>query len=228
MDGKDKDKLMQNDFDLNRRFMIETHIKPRGIQDKRVLDVMMEMPRHLFVDEKYWPSAYADHPLPIGEGQTISQPYIVALMTEKLNLSVEEKVLEIGTGSGYQTAIIAKLANEVYTAERFSSLSINAKAVHSKLGFKNIYYKTGDGSLGWAEFAPFDRIIITAAAPDVPVKLFDQLGKNGSMLVPIGGRFSQVLTKITRDSCGHMLQESICGCVFVPLIGDNGWKGDFE
>jgi protein-L-isoaspartate(D-aspartate) O-methyltransferase len=228
MDGKDKDKLIHNDFALNRRFMVETQIKPRGIQNKRVLAIMLEMPRHLFVEEKYFVSAYADHPLPIGEGQTISQPYIVALMTEKLDLTGTERVLEVGTGSGYQTAILAKLAKEVYTVERFGSLSINAKAVHSKLGFKNIYFKIGDGSLGWAEFAPFDRIIITAAAPDLPVKLFDQLGKSGSMLVPIGARFSQVLTRITRDTLGHMLQEDICGCVFVPLIGDNGWKGDLE
>jgi len=225
MDGEDKDKLMQNDFSLNRRFMVETQIKPRGIQDKHIFEVMTEMPRHLFVEEKYWPSAYADHPLPIGEGQTISQPFIVALMTEKLDLTGREKVLEIGTGSGYQTAILAKLAKEVYTVERFGSLSINAKAVLSKLGFENIFYKIGDGSLGWNEFAPFDRIIITAAAPDIPVKLFTQLSGNGSMLVPVGARFSQVLIRIAKDSCGYILQENICGCVFVPLIGDNGWKG---
>jgi protein-L-isoaspartate(D-aspartate) O-methyltransferase len=216
------------DYSQVRKLMVETQIERRGISDKRVLEAMMEMPRHLFVDKKYWPSAYEDHPLPIGEGQTISQPYIVALMTEKLELTGREKVLEIGTGSGYQAAILAKLAKEVYTVERFSSLSINAKAIHSELGSGNIYYKTGDGSLGWAEFAPFDRIIITAAAPDVPDKLFDQLCENGSMLVPIGARFSQVLTRITRDRSGHLLQEDICGCVFVPLIGDNGWKGDFE
>lgn len=216
------------DYTEERKLMVETQIEKRGIRDEKVLKTMMAMPRHLFVDEKYWPDAYADHPLPIAEGQTISQPYIVALMTEKLDLSGSEKVLEIGTGSGYQTAILSKLAKEVYTVERFSSLSINAKAVHLKSGFKNIYYKTGDGSLGWAEYGPFDRIIITAAAPDVPVKLFDQLGKNGSMLVPIGTRFSQILTRITRDNNGCMLQENICGCVFVPLIGDNGWKGDFN
>ncbi|MDD5772753.1 MAG: protein-L-isoaspartate(D-aspartate) O-methyltransferase [bacterium] len=228
MDGEDKNKLTRDDFALNRRFMVETQIKPRGISDKRILEVMEEIPRHLFVDKKYWPSAYADHPLPIGEEQTISQPYIVALMTEKLDLSGREKVLEIGTGSGYQTAILSKLAKEVYTVERFGGLALNAKTVHAKLGLENIFYKTGDGSLGWAEFAPFDRIIITAASPDAPVGLFNQLGENGCMLVPVGARFSQVLTRITKDSKGQMIQEGICGCVFVPLIGDNGWKGDFN
>ncbi|MEW6087275.1 MAG: protein-L-isoaspartate(D-aspartate) O-methyltransferase [bacterium] len=216
------------DYSENRKLMVEAQIERRGIKNERVLTVMRELPRHLFVEERYHDSAYADHPLPIGDGQTISQPYIVALMTEKLNLSGNEKVLEIGTGSGYQTAVLAKLSREIYTIERFSSLSFNARNVLAGLGFNNIVFKTGDGSLGWKEFSPFDRILVTAAAPEIPAALFEQLKDNGQMVVPVGPRFSQVLTLVIKDKNGNMVKEEICGCVFVPLVGICGWKGNFD
>ncbi len=198
--------------------MFREQIKSRGVSDIRVIHVMQKVPRHLFLEDNMVKSAYDDHPLPIGEGQTISQPYIVALMTELLDLSGEEKVLEIGTGSGYQTAILAKLAKAVYTIERKEELAKGAETILSDLGYKNIIFKVGDGTLGFPEETPFDRIIITAAASFLPEPLPEQLREGGKIVAPIGGSFGQVLTLFTKKS-GKLQESPICGCAFVPLVG---------
>jgi len=171
-------------------------------------------------------SAYADFPVPIGEGQTISQPYIVALMTECLDLRGEEKVLEIGTGSGYQTAILAELAKEIYSVERFKNLAESAEAVVNELGYKNIKIKVGDGTLGWPEMGPFDRIIITAASPRIPLPLTEQLKESGKLILPLGESFSQVLTAVEKKK-GKLESIEICGCIFVPLVGKYGCKNNY-
>jgi protein-L-isoaspartate(D-aspartate) O-methyltransferase len=203
--------------------MVQEQLIPRNIQDKRVLDVFSKIERHRFIPEYAREGAYGDFPISIGEGQTISQPYIVALMTECLQLQGEEKVLEIGTGSGYQTAILAELAGEVYSIERIENLAINAQNILNQLGYKNIFIKTGDGTLGWSQEAPFDRIIITAAAPRLPLPLVDQLKEGGIMAVPLGETFSQVLTIVAKKN-GKLNQEQVCACVFVPLVGRHGWN----
>ncbi|MCK4648844.1 protein-L-isoaspartate(D-aspartate) O-methyltransferase, partial [bacterium] len=168
-------------------------------------------------------SAYQDHPLPLGEGQTISQPYMVALMTESLGLKGDEKVLEVGTGSGYQAAILAELSKEVYTIERFKSLAENAKKALGDLGYENVKVIIGDGSQGLEEEAPFDRIMVTAGAPVLPKSLADQLAEGGKMVIPVGGSFSQALLLVEKEK-DKMKTTSVCGCVFVPLIGEYGWK----
>ena len=203
--------------------MVQEQLIPRGINEPRVLSAFRRVQRHKFVPNKMEDMAYSDHPLPVGEGQTISQPYMVALMTEKLALSGEEKVLEIGTGSGYQAAILAELAKEVYSMERFSPLANKAQETLASLGYNNIHIKVGDGTLGWKEFAPFDRIIVTAGAPHIPESLFEQLSENGKLVIPVGGSFSQVLT-VAEKKRGKISQEEICGCVFVPLVGKEGWR----
>jgi protein-L-isoaspartate(D-aspartate) O-methyltransferase len=205
--------------------MIETQLIPRGIKDQRVLDAMRRLPRHLFAGEANLYNAYDDMALSIGEGQTISQPYMVAIMTELLELKGSEKVLEIGTGSGYQGAILAELANEVYSIERIAVLADRAVSTFRSLSYKNIHVRTGDGTLGWPEEAPFDRIIITAAAPKIPDPLLDQLGINGILIIPLGSRFSQTLLKIRKTEKG-LIEEHHTPCVFVPLIGEHGWKKD--
>ena len=205
-----------------RERMVATQIASRGI-DKRVLEIMARVLRHRFVLPEYLDSAYEDHPLPIGEGQTISQPYMVALMTECLGLKGDEKVLEIGTGSGYQAAILAELSKEVYTIERFESLAERAKKVLSDLGYKNVKVIVGDGSRGLEEKAPFDRIMVTAGAPILPKSLVDQLAEGGKMVIPVGGSFSQALLLVEKEK-GKVKTTSVCGCVFVPLIGEYGWK----
>ncbi len=205
--------------------MVETQLIPRGIKDQRVLAALRKVPRHLFAGESNLPNAYDDMALSIGEGQTISQPYMVAIMTELLELSGEEKVLEIGTGSGYQGAILAELAKEVYTIERIPVLSERAASMFLALSYKNIYVKTGDGTLGWPQEAPFDRIIITAAAPKIPDPLLDQLGMNGILVIPVGSRFSQTLLKIRMTEDG-IVEKHYTPCVFVPLIGKYGWERD--
>jgi protein-L-isoaspartate(D-aspartate) O-methyltransferase len=187
------------------------------------LNAFYKIERHKFIPENLRNTAYADFPLPIGEGQTISQPYIVALMTECLDLTGKEKVLEIGTGSGYQTAILAELAGEVYSIERFESLAERAQTILGDLGYKNIKIKVGDGTLGWEEARPFDRIIITAASPKVPLPLIDQLTDNGKLILPLGESFSQVLTLVEKKD-GKLKSIDVCGCVFVPLIGKHGWS----
>ncbi|HNY50185.1 MAG TPA: protein-L-isoaspartate(D-aspartate) O-methyltransferase [Smithella sp.] len=206
--------------------MVESQIKARGIKDERVLMAMETIPRHLFVDEGLMEQAYSDSPLPIGEHQTISQPYIVALMTEALELKGRERVLEIGTGSGYQTAILASLADRVFSVERIASLATGARKILDKLNFYNVAIRVGDGSYGWSDEAPFDAIITTAAAPDIPQYLLEQLIPGGRMVVPAGGREVQTLYKLTRskDNPQEIIKEDLGGCRFVSLIGESGWK----
>ena len=210
-------------YRIAREKMVETQIKARGVKDTRVLEAMLKVPRHLFVEEALRDQAYGDFPLPIGEGQTISQPYIVAIMTEALELKGSERVLEVGTGSGYQTAILAELALWIYTIEKYSSLLERAKNILIKLGYKNISFKLGDGSLGWKEVAPFDAIIVTAAAPKIPQPLIDQLLEGGRIVIPVGDEYSQVLVKgIKRD--GKLHTQTLEPVRFVKLVGAYGFK----
>jgi protein-L-isoaspartate(D-aspartate) O-methyltransferase len=210
-------------YRLARERMVETQIKARGLKDERVLKAMLKVPRHLFVDEALRDQSYGDFPLPIGEGQTISQPYIVALMTEALELKGNERVLEIGTGSGYQTAILAELALWVYTIERFPTLLERAKKVLKELGYKNISFKLDDGTLGWKEAAPFDAIIVTAASPDIPPPLVEQLAEGGRMVIPIGDEFSQTLIKGVKRG-GKLHTKALEPVRFVKLVGAYGFK----
>lgn len=209
------------DYAALRRKMVEEQLIPRGISDKRVLDIFAKVERHKFVPPELATSAYADYPLPIGESQTISQPFIVALMTQALGLSGRERVLEIGTGSGYQTVVLAELAKEVFSIERFDSLKQKAELLFNESGLKNIKVKTGDGTLGWPEEAQFDRIIITAAAPRVPLPLEEQLKDGGKLILPLGESFGQTLTLVEKKE-GRLFYKEICGCVFVPLVGKYG------
>lgn len=211
------------DYAVLRKRMVEEQLIARGIKDQKVIDVFMKIERHKFVPEELHPTAYADFPISIGENQTISQPYIVALMTESLALSGREKVLEIGTGSGYQTALLAELAKEVYSIERFTSLAKRAEGLLiDELGYKNIRIKCGDGTLGWPEALPFDRMIITAACPNIPLPLIDQLADNGRLILPQGETFSQVLSLFTKVD-HKFTSTKICDCVFVPLVGKYGF-----
>jgi len=209
------------DYAILRKRMVEKQLIPRGINDPRIIAAFLKVERHRFIPTSLRGSAYADYPIPIGEKQTISQPYIVALMTESLDLSKTDNVLEIGTGSGYQAAILAELANQVFSIERFPTLAKRAESLLQELSYANIKIKIGDGTLGWPEYAPFSRVIITAAAPQVPLPLAEQLSDNGKMILPLGEAFSQVLTLIKKEK-GQLMSESICGCVFVPLIGKYG------
>ena len=201
-----------------RHNMVVSQLMDKGIKDIVVLDAMEKIPRHLFVDKDYWNEAYSDYPLPITMGQTISQPYIVALMTQELELTSEDRVLEIGTGSGYQTAILAEIAKDVFTVETINELLIKAEIVLEKLEYKNIHFKNSDGYNGWLEEAPFDRIIVTAAPREIPDLLVEQLKNKGIMLIPMGipGQ-AQSLFKIKKFD-DHLLKEEICGVAFVPLI----------
>jgi len=210
-------------WDILRERMVKEQIESRGVRDRRVLEVIRKVPRHLFVPEAYLDEAYDDHPVSIGEGQTISQPYIVALMTSLLELKGDEKVLEIGTGSGYQTAILAELAKEVFSVERIESLAKKAKKRLEDLGYKNVHIKVGDGSLGWEEHAPYDAIIVTAAAPKLPKPLIDQLKVGGRIVIPIGDRFFQSLHRYVKKEDGSLEGQDFGGCVFVPLKGKEGW-----
>ena len=208
----------KGDFKTMRERMVETQIKARGVKDPRVLSAMLKVERHLFVPKEYQSSAYSDQPLPIGEGQTISQPYIVALMTELLDLKGEEKVLEIGTGSGYQAAILAELAKEVYTIEIIETLANSAKNILTNLGYQNIHVKAGDGYLGWPETAPFDAIIVTCAPDHIPKPLLEQLKEGGRLVVPVGA-YSQELKKIVKRS-GKIETEDVIPVIFVPMTGE--------
>jgi protein-L-isoaspartate(D-aspartate) O-methyltransferase len=214
-------------FDELREFMVNTQLIPRGIKDERVLRAMKKVPRHLFVDEPIQYKAYDDMALPIDEGQTISQPYMVAIMTELLELKGNEKVLEVGTGSGYQAAILAELSKEVYTIERVAVLVKKAEGRFRFLGYSNIHTRVGDGTLGWPEEAPFDRVMITAATPKIPEPIMGQLSEEGIIVVPVGERFSQQLIKV-RKSKTRVFEERHTPCVFVPLIGRYGWDRDTE
>ncbi|MFH0826536.1 MAG: protein-L-isoaspartate(D-aspartate) O-methyltransferase [Candidatus Omnitrophota bacterium] len=211
------------DYAAKRLKMVEEQLIPRGISDPKVLDVFRKVERHKFLPQELHGSSYADFPVPIGEGQTISQPYIVALMTQCLGLTGTEKVLEVGTGSGFQTAILAELSKEVYSVERFANLAKQAQDLLSTLGYSNIKIKVGDGSLGWSEEAPFDKIIITAATPRVPLPLGEQLKDGGKLILPLGESFSQMLTLFEKKE-GKLESSDICGCVFVPLVGKYGLK----
>jgi protein-L-isoaspartate(D-aspartate) O-methyltransferase len=214
---------MNHDYRLARERMVRNQLIPRGITDKRVLKAMGKIQRHLFMDEALVGEAYNDHPLPIGHKQTISQPYIVALMTQALELAGNEKILEIGTGSGYQTAVLAELSSRVYTIERIRALMEKARHMLQELGYTNILFKSYDGTLGWEEYSPYDAVIITAGTPFVPEPLLKQLADGGIMIVPVGDKFSQELIKITRRKYSYD-RKSLGGCRFVDLIGAHGWK----
>ncbi len=216
---------MPIDYRVARERMVKNQLVPRGIKDRRVLDAMSRVPRDRFVEEALLGQAYNDHPLPIGDGQTISQPYIVALMTEALELTGVESVLEIGTGSGYQTAVLAELARRVCTVERIRPLLTKSRRLLEELGYQNIIFKAFDGTLGWKEFSPFDGIIVTAGAPRVPQPLLDQLSVGGRLVIPVGNRYSQELLRVTRQP-GRDVQENLGGCRFVDLIGVHGWKAE--
>ncbi|OIP61254.1 MAG: protein-L-isoaspartate O-methyltransferase [Nitrospirae bacterium CG_4_9_14_3_um_filter_53_35] len=202
--------------------MVETQLIPRGIKDPRVLDAMQEIPRENFVPETSRSMAYEDRPIPIGEDQTISQPYMAALMTQALRLRGREKVLEIGAGSGYQTAILSKLAEHVYSIERIPTLAIKARETLKRLGYAHVTIMVGDGTKGDPEHAPFDAIIVTAGSPGIPPSLKEELADGGRLVIPVGGRGYQELHRITRHG-DDFVTENLGGCIFVPLIGVEGW-----
>ncbi|MFH1854770.1 MAG: protein-L-isoaspartate(D-aspartate) O-methyltransferase [Candidatus Omnitrophota bacterium] len=208
--------------------MVKEQLAGRDIRDKRILDAFKSVPRHRFVGPLDQQNAYSDFPLPIGSGQTISQPYIVALMTQLADLKKTSKVLEIGTGSGYQTAVLAELVKEVFSIERIGSLAERAKKILMELGYGNICIEVGDGTLGWREFAQFDKIIVTASSPEIPSPLIDQLALGGNMVIPIGPRFSQRLVVIEKSKKGRITRIDKSGCVFVSLIGEYGWQDEKE
>jgi len=208
-------------FAAARRRMVEEQLIARGIESQPVLRAFYTVERHLFIPEASRAQAYEDHPMGIGEGQTISQPYIVALMTESLKLTGKEKVLEVGTGSGYQTAILAELSRAVYTVERFPGLAEQAARLLDKSGYTTARSRIGDGTLGWPEEAPFDRIMVTAYCRSVPQPLIGQLGDPGKMVIPLGEAFSQELTLIEKKG-NALASRALCPCVFVPLIGEFG------
>jgi len=203
--------------------MVESQLVARGIKNPRVLAAMQKVHRHVFLEEALQCQAYGDHPLPIGEKQTISQPYIVALMTQALELTGREKALEIGTGSGYQTAILAELADMVYSVERIPVLVYKARKVLDELGYFNVNIRIGDGTRGWPEESPYDAIIVTAASPEIPAPLTEQLTTGGRLVVPVGGRYSQELIRVERTETG-LIQTNLGGCRFVSLIGQHGWR----
>lgn len=203
--------------------MVDEQIVSRGVKNERVLVAMRKVPRHEFLPEAIRGMAYADNALPLGEGQTMSQPYMVALMTEFLALTGTERVLEIGTGSGYQAAVLAELCGKVYTVERIKTLADKARATLDRLGYKSVAIKVYDGTYGWKEMAPFDAIMVTAGSPDIPAPLVEQLKEGGRMVIPVGERYGQELIKVMKTADGRITERSI-PCVFVPLIGNHGWK----
>ena len=211
------------DFESERLRMVETQLIGRDIRDPLVLRAMRSVPRHEFVSSEYQRLSYTDGPLPIGSGQTISQPYIVALMTQLLELRGDETVLEVGTGSGYQAAVLAQLTSIVHTIERHDVLAINAREVFKRLHISNIHVHIGDGSLGYPEFAPYAAIMVTAAAPNVPQTLLDQLEEDGRLVIPVGGRGGQYL-ECWRNRKGEFECKNIIPVAFVPLLGRYGWK----
>ena len=211
-------------YERLREVMIKKQIESRGIKDPKVLAAMGKVPRHLFVNEALADQAYGDFPLPIGEQQTISQPYIVAEMTQSLQLTEEDRVLEIGTGSGYQAAILSEIVFRVYTVERIHSLYAKTRQLFDKLRYFNIVTRYSDGTTGWSDESPFDAIIVTAGAPkEIPAPLISQLAVGGRMVIPAGNQFSQDLIKLYKDEKG-IHQTSLGGCRFVKLVGEHGWK----
>jgi len=209
-------------YERQRDEMVRTQMEARGITDPKVLAAFRRVPRHLFVSEALRDQAYGDFPLPIGEQQTISQPYIVAEMTQALALGAEDRVLEIGTGSGYQAAILAEIVFRVYTIERIRSLFLQSRKLFDQLRYHNILMKYSDGSIGWADEHPFDAIIVTAGAPEIPETLVNQLGIGGRLVIPVGNRYSQELIKVYRDEEG-IHTKNLGGCRFVKLVGEHGW-----
>jgi protein-L-isoaspartate(D-aspartate) O-methyltransferase len=209
-----------------RKKMVDSQIRSRGVLDERVLRAMEKIPRHLFIDEGLIDQAYNDNPLPIGEKQTISQPYIVALMTEALELKSRDKVLELGTGSGYEAAILAELADRVFTIERIASLAQKARKLLESLNYYNVVIRVGDGTYGWREESPFDAIAVSAGSPSIPRMLVEQLAIGGRLVIPVGSRYSQSLIKLTRlsENPDDVKREDLGGCRFVNLIGEHGWK----
>ena len=207
---------------LARQHMVKEQLEARGITDPRILGAFLEVPRHRFVEEYLKYRAYEDYPLSIGYGQTISQPYMVALMTQSLMPEPEDKILEIGTGSGYQAAILSRLCRTVYSIERISALASRARKIHDELGYYNIHIRIGDGSLGLAKEAPFDGIIVTAGAPHLPDALIEQLDEGGRLIIPVGDEHLQELKRIIRVR-DEVREESLGGCRFVKLIGRNAW-----
>ena len=205
-----------------RRKMVEEQLSDRGIKDLLVLEVMSRVPRHLFTLDSLQHRAYGDTPLPIGENQTISQPYIVAAMTDALKLKGHERVLEIGTGSGYQTAVVAELAGQVFTIERINALSRKAQQILEGLSYANIVFKMFDGTYGWPDQAPFDAIMVTAAAKEIPEALIKQLGDEGTLVAPAGGADKQKLIVLTKKG-DRVSKREIGDCKFVPLVGKYGW-----
>ena len=210
-------------YKRRRKEMVEKQIESRGIIDPEVLAAFRKVPRHLFVSEALMDQAYSDFPLPIGDQQTISQPYIVAEMTQALELKKEDRVLEIGTGSGYQAAILAEIVFRVYTIERIHSLFVNTRRLFDKLHYHNIVTKYSDGTCGWKDESPFDAIIITAGSPEIPEILTDQLALGGRMVLPVGNQYSQTLTRLYKDEDG-IHSKVLCECRFVKLVGEYGWK----
>jgi protein-L-isoaspartate(D-aspartate) O-methyltransferase len=212
------------DYTISRRRMVEEQVIDRGVTDPRVINAMLKVPRHNFVEEALAGKSYQDAPLPIGEKQTISQPYMVAVMSEALMLDGTETVLEVGTGSGYQAAVLALLAERVFSLERIPSLARSARKALDSNGFSKVNIRLADGTLGWLDKAPFDAIIVTAGAPQVPQEYLKQLAVGGRLVIPVGDRESQVLMRMTRVGENDYKEEKMLGCRFVPLIGNHGWK----
>jgi protein-L-isoaspartate(D-aspartate) O-methyltransferase len=213
------------DFEIARKRMVKQLIA-RGIRDGRVIEAMQKIPRHLFVEEAMAAQAYSDSSLPIGEKQTISQPYTVALMTELLQLQGTEKILELGTGSGYQAAILATLGGRVYTVERLRPLGLRARKVLDSIGLYNVNIRMGDGTIGWPEEAPFDAIVVTAGAPEIPPQLLEQMNIGGRLVIPVGTQSEQTLVRVTRTGEGEYAREDVEQCRFVKLVGKQGWTDD--
>jgi len=212
-------------YKRQREEMVRKQIEPRGITDQKVLKAFRKVPRHLFVSAALMDQAYGDFPLPIGEQQTISQPYIVAEMTQALQLSNKDRVLEIGTGSGYQAAILAEIADRVYTIERIHTLFVKVRKIFDTLQYHNIITKYSDGTLGWKDESPFDAIIVTAGAPEIPAILINQLAVGGRMVLPVGNQYSQELIRLFKDEDG-IYKTSLGGCRFVKLVGEHGWRAE--
>lgn len=210
-------------FAAERFSMVESQLRQRGIRDERLLAAMSTVPRHEFVSQQNWNEAYADHPIPIAEQQTTSQPYMIAAMIQAAEIKPEDRILEIGAGSGYQTALLAELASHVFAVERYASLAEMAQKTLERLGYRNAKIVTGDGSLGMAEAAPFDAIIVSAAAPRVPPALVEQLAVGGRLVVPVGESEQQVVQLLEKNADGSTSVRTLEGCRFVPLIGEQGF-----
>jgi protein-L-isoaspartate(D-aspartate) O-methyltransferase len=224
MDERDRGPDSNSNFEGARREMVARQIEERGIRDERVLEAMRAVPRHLFVPPAYVPASYTDEPLPIGAGQTISQPFMVAAMAEALMLEGSERVLEIGAGSGYQAAVLSRVAREVIAVEAQPALAASARERLQRLGYASVRVEEGDGSVGWPSEAPYGAILVTAAAPSIPPPLVEQLAYGGRLVIPVGGSENQELLRITKRT-GEVSQESLYACRFVPLVGQYGWRG---